>query len=406
MSRYTWLVCFLVLILGSAIAAAQDVELTETQLFESGASFSFPEDWTVEANEGTTITVAGDLTSVTLADYDHFAGVAATGRSKSFSWYFNQTAEVDFVADDVEEVEVGGREALRYDYEDADDNGALMLLISFSDGSFGLVDAVSLDGALEEEAVVLAIAESFDVGESTTQTGGSVGEPCTLSTTEARTVRVRVGPGENRTSYTFLPANQSFEVLGQATADDDSLWWKLDREAVAPDAAANEAWIAQEDVQAEGDCGAVVDVNAPPIIPILAEPPPATDNGDTAAPPATGGLPQAGTWTIYYSSRSPASCIGDNVDSSTIWVDLPIPSETHALTVSGGRVVYGGQQLVPTGENRFRSQWDVPVEGEILSADARLILDSATQMHGEMQFTMSFGGVSCSITVSITVTKN
>ena len=43
---------------------------------------------------------------------------------------------------------------------------------------------------------------------------------CTASTPDARTVNVRVGPGENRTSVAFLPANVDVAVTGQAEDDD------------------------------------------------------------------------------------------------------------------------------------------------------------------------------------------
>src|SRR5262245_10936828 len=92
--------------------------------------------------------------------------------------------------------------------------------------------------------------------------------PCTVSTDEANTVRLRVGPGANRTSFAFLPADEAFAVLGKAQDDDGGLWWKVDRQEVAPKKSAAEAWVSDEDVTKAGDCDAVQDVNVPPIIPI------------------------------------------------------------------------------------------------------------------------------------------
>src|SRR6185369_1292491 len=105
---------------------------------------------------------------------------------------------------------------------------------------------------------------------------------CTVSTSRDDTVHVRVGPGENRTSIVFLTAGSSFKVLGQAKAKDGSKWWKLDKSEVAPNKAANEVWVKQDDVKPKGDCDKVVDVNAPPVVPISNAPP--SNNGSGSAP--------------------------------------------------------------------------------------------------------------------------
>jgi hypothetical protein len=89
---------------------------------------------------------------------------------------------------------------------------------------------------------------------------------CTVQTDQANTVTVRVGPGENRGAIMYLPTNQPFKILGQATANDGSLWWELDKQEVAPDRSANEVWIAQNDVSANGSCNNIEVVEAPPII--------------------------------------------------------------------------------------------------------------------------------------------
>jgi hypothetical protein len=95
---------------------------------------------------------------------------------------------------------------------------------------------------------------------------------CTISTDKARTVQIRVGPGTNRSVYTFLPANQAFAVLGQAEAADGGLWWKLERTEVAPNSLANEAWVTQDEVETAGNCDGVSDAVPPPLIPFDASP--------------------------------------------------------------------------------------------------------------------------------------
>lgn len=91
-------------------------------------------------------------------------------------------------------------------------------------------------------------------------------EPCVVTTETARTIQIRVGPGENRSVYAFLPENQEFEVFGQATMPDETQWWKLDRTEVAPKKLADQAWIFVDDVTAFGDCDAVPEAPPPPII--------------------------------------------------------------------------------------------------------------------------------------------
>jgi hypothetical protein len=237
-----------------------------------------------------------------------------------------------------------------------------------------------------------------------------VGEPCTVSTSEERTVRVRVGPGENRTSYTFLPANQSFEVLGQATADDDSLWWKLDREIVAPNAAASEAWIAQEDVEAEGGCAAVVDVNAPPIIPIVSEPPPPPpDNsgeqpsgGDTTTTTEGSISPTPGSWTIVSPGTVPGSCLG----TETVHIPLNIPPITVSLSGGGNSIVFDGDRLTLRQPNVYGGLFTITILGSPVSAEIILRVQSPTRMTGEYIFTEVYEDTACSITVPVTVTRN
>jgi len=73
----------------------------------------------------------------------------------------------------------------------------------------------------------------------------SLPEPCTIQAARAD-VPVRVGPGLNRAIRRYLPAGQSFTVIGKATAGDRSLWWKGDMVGV------EQAWVAQSDVATVG----------------------------------------------------------------------------------------------------------------------------------------------------------
>ena len=186
-------------------------------------------------------------------------------------------------------------------------------------------------------------------------------EACIISTSETGTVQVRVGPGNNRSSVAFLPANQDFEPLGQAVDDDGNVWYQLDKETAAPGRAINEAWVAAEQVDTAGDCSAVDEAAAPPIIPIIpAAPPPANtgggDAGDTGD--STGGdapatdpntLPGSGTYTLTLNSTSNVSCAGTTsvpFPSTDLYTRLStrvsVSSSQQAINLGGDRIAYAG----------------------------------------------------------------
>ena len=85
------------------------------------------------------------------------------------------------------------------------------------------------------------------------------GLPCTALTDRAD-VPVRVGPGENRSVRLFLPAEEPIAVIGRATVDDTD-WWQVDLEGI------EQAWVAQADVDAVGNCLTVPGADAPPVVP-------------------------------------------------------------------------------------------------------------------------------------------
>jgi hypothetical protein len=115
----------------------------------------------------------------------------------------------------------------------------------------------------------------------------TTGQACTIQTPQ-QFVALRVGPGFNRSIRMFLPVNQLFSVIGQTQAADGSLWWQLQVEGIP------EAWVLQSDVLASGDCQAVPQVTAPPIIvpvvpqvPVGTLPPPVTPGTQEPTPEAT-----------------------------------------------------------------------------------------------------------------------
>lgn len=83
--------------------------------------------------------------------------------------------------------------------------------------------------------------------------------PCTILADRAD-VPVRVGPGESRSVRLFLPAGEPVAVIGRATVDNAN-WWQVDLEGI------EQAWVAQADVDAVGNCLSVPSADAPPVVP-------------------------------------------------------------------------------------------------------------------------------------------
>jgi hypothetical protein len=413
MRTYPGKIMFLLLVglLVALPAAAQDVELSERFSFDDGATFEYPDDWDFEHRESDPFALLySDDTQILILDSGLLEDMEDSDLENVVEAYFLIVYEGDltFDEDDIEAVEIGGREAIRYPYEDTFGDGALLIAIRLSDGGIGVIDAVSLEGDLSEEDVVLAVAESLDRGgEGASTVVIADGTPCMVSTDVGNAVALRVGPGINRTSFAFLPASEDFEVLGAAEADDGSLWWKLDREEVAPTKSAAEAWVAQLDVDAEGGCDAVVDVNAPPLIPIVGGGQPAAsggssgDSGSGGQPAGAGeAIPQSGSWTITFPKSAPGSC----VDVPTQNLQIDIPSDVVSLSgANGSSLVFDGDRYNRIGANTYQGSY-VNIFGDSVLFTLRVA--SSTQMVGEFIWSFVQDGHQCSITVTSSITHN
>ncbi len=94
-------------------------------------------------------------------------------------------------------------------------------------------------------------------------------QPCTVRATRSD-IEVRVGPGFNRGVRDYLKANVDIPVVGKATDSEGNLWWKIQPPGYIP-AEADRYWVRADDVQESGNCDAVLDTAASPIV---APPPP------------------------------------------------------------------------------------------------------------------------------------
>jgi hypothetical protein len=414
-----WILLLLgLMVVGAIPAAAQDVELDLRFTMDDGTTFRYPSNWDVSQKNNTHFaTLSSDRTRIVIPDAARLseAGISAdTNLLTALRLYFTQVYQddLDFDYSNMRVFLLNDEGAMRYDYEDPGGAGGLIILIKTADGLFGVVDAVALDGDLEEEAEVVAIAGSLQPAEADVRPGDAPAAashsddatPCTVRTESANTVAIRVGPGLNRTSIAFLPTGQDFAVLGKAEADDGSLWWKVDRAEVAPKKSAAEAWIAQEDVEASGGCEAVLDVNAPPVIPIMAAPPATTGGGDSGGgdsggQPAGAGeiTPQTGRYTVTYPATVPGSCL----NSPTQNIPFNAPPDVISLTsVSSTSLNFGGDVLTRVQPNTYQGLLD------LLDVSVRTTVRvySATTMTLEFILTGDVDGSQCSITITGTMT--
>lgn len=90
---------------------------------------------------------------------------------------------------------------------------------------------------------------------------------CTLSNVLEITFPVRVGPGLHRGPALLLPVGD-FEVIGKNTDSEGQLWWKLNKNnPLISFSAANELWVLDDSrLIKSGDCDAIQDASAPPVI--------------------------------------------------------------------------------------------------------------------------------------------
>lgn len=331
---------------------------------------------------------------------------------------------------DIEEMTLGAYPAVSYRYADDEFDG-LFIMVDFGDGQLGLLDFYTLAGDLDDQLeLAMAIAETFTradvaidpktglpIGTTTgtttattsTTTTTTSSEPCLVSTTVADTVQLHVGPGLNRAVVAFLPANTEFEVTGSFTTDDDSEWFQLDKSEAAPNSAASEVWVAREDVDESGNCDTVEDASAPPIVPIISNPPlqPTAAPGATAAPVEPGLVPAEGDWTFTLDGTTLASCEGTETirfNTSEALGDEPL-SQIYRLRVSNGgtTITFSGDNFTQTAPGSYYGTYTFD-DGS--NAQIRLQVVSTTFMTGSLIANATVDGLACSATVPVTVRHN
>jgi uncharacterized surface protein with fasciclin (FAS1) repeats len=288
-------------------------------------------------------------------------------------------------------------------------NGASIVVTVTSSGDVILDEfATIVEPDLEVSNGVIHLIDGVLLPPDEESSDAGSGESCFIFTEEADTIQIRVGPGENRGVVAFLPVDVEFEVLGQATDSDDNVWFKLDKEEATPNRSNAEAWVAADDVETIGNCDDVIDVNAPPVIPITQQQPTAvpsnsgggTDTG-TSPTPAPSRLPNGGSWTISWNATTNASCTGTgNVAIPTVEIlgSSGMSSRTSVSNTGASSFNFFGVSMSHIGNNVY--QGSVSFSG----LTGTIYIDTVTGNQMTGRFITSFD--TCSATITFVANHN
>jgi hypothetical protein len=432
MRFFRTLLCLIVLMFFAVPALAQP---KNTSLFtlEDGYHFTLPTGWVQADWDGEGFLLENSDASILVLDPVLMESlVSLSSRSdvgealiSAYDSFYGDTLDDS----DLEFITYGEYTAAQWFFEDQDDNEGVFITAEIARRTFIAFDIVApageRDDAIDAAKAMLATLTQDEAAtstasgstgtltsstSSTTTTVSTSSEPCTISVSSANTAALRVGPGTNRTSVAFLPAGVDFEVIGQATADDGSEWFKLDKAEAAPRSAANEIWVAADDVETAGDCAAVVDAAAPPVVPIINNPPPATPapagSGETTTTTTTSGgtAPQSGGWTLSFARQTNGSCQGTGNfviptgDAWSSWSEADY-SFGGQLFASGGNIVFAGDTYRPTGTpNQYVASFDL---GGGYNNQIYITFNSPTTFVGQMTGNATFDGFACSVSTPL-----
>jgi hypothetical protein len=387
-------------------AMAQDERVSLTGDY----SVLLPEGWEASRDRGDGNTFEkGDATIVIFdprqVDFGLRPG-APDDLREAATRFFDRTYGFEIESDWYEDERVAGKEAIRWDYvfNDNDDLEGIYLFARWDDESFVAVD---MWGPVSDtEATLADVRAIFRTIQD--DSNPPSGEACTVSTDQARTVALRVGPGFNRTSVAFLPDGEDFDVLGQASEDDGNLWYQLDKAQAAPDSSAGEIWVLSDEVATQGDCVAVVDADAPPIVPIT-QGGGGSSGGGSQGGGDPGAQPAAGGWTITFSRTSNASCAGtgnfilNTIDLWEGWTEADFTANA-SLTFTGNGFIFDGVRFTLREGATYIGTWSF-ADGRNTQMYATVI--SSTQIVGQMVGNATASdGTACSASTDFNLTKN
>jgi hypothetical protein len=407
------LLCIILLVVAFPVYAQREttVDLNE------GYTITIPSDWDVEdEDEYGGLYLYGDAYAIYVLDpvaIDEYINVgSADTATEVLIELYDAVFGVEPNAAAVRKVRIGTRLGSSWEYEAETTEGealdGIFVILEMSDGTLGALDIYAFAGELGDplddlEDMIVSFDAPADEGENT---AALTGESCTVSTGEPNSAALRVGPGFNRSSVAFLPANVDVDVTGAFTADDGSEWFQLDKAQAAPQSAAAELWVLRDDVDESGDCDSVGDTTAPPVIPIAVQPPTPVP-GAPAPPPATGSItPSTGYWRITLNPTTNASCQGgDNFTFPTVevYINFPVQGLTvYGEPTTGGLMLDSDFFARAPGTNSFEGSFTFD-DGS--NSQMRFTLTSATFGAGALTGNFSIDGVPCSATAQLTISR-
>lgn len=400
----------LILLLGSqlfptAISSAQDDALPNTHHFDSGTQFSYPDDWTLQAKSTFAILQNGEqyiivvdhrLLQSTIPDEDDLATLAIA--------YADTISDGEFVLDeaDSESLEIDGREALHWAFEDSNNDPSQLLIIRFTDGAAGLLLYSTVADSEESAPDFEAIAATFDRVELTDSTSST--EVCGIVTVGEESVPLRVGAGESRGMLGYFSSEEPISVLDSLTDDDGNLWWQLDKDQAAPNSAAGEVWIAASDVQTLTDCDADVVAAPSEAAPTSSE----SVSGNEATTtqiftdlPPDSLLPEDGVYTATFELMV-ASCEEDIEPMRETRARQPVQVSVEVLE-GGGSIQVGESRLDWLELNTYEGWTDFEFDGQLLPTRFYLRVESETLLVGSIG--INFRGNLCSARLPLVIRK-
>lgn len=402
MKRLFWIVIVILLLIAVVPVIAQDAETALPQRVRLPGSYQIyvPESWTHQRDEDTGGTYLldkkEDFTVFILMPDQVAELVEITDETTAKSLMVDiNTTLYDFTIPDssILESKIGDYNSaiIWYPMEGGDYEG-YSYIIQFDAGSFAFVDAYGPTDSMEALGAIL-VDTLATFGPIPTGTG----ETCYVNTDQERTANLRVGPGENRTSIAFLPVGEDFEVMGRFVADDDSVWYQLDKEQAAPRSSAAEIWVAQTLVNETGDCEGIGETTAPPLIPIVSGNPPSGGSGGGNAPPPNVG---SGGWLAVLSDEADTSCAGTpNFHVRTTEV-FSTQSFGVSISISGNTLYFDGIAFPRQSSGAYYGS--IPLANGNAQLTLRVV--SANQITGQMIGNAVFDGQGCSVTMGITIT--
>lgn len=283
---------------------------------------------------------------------------------------------------------------------------SLMAAVEMPDDTLVFVDVVAteqtpLNGA--DFDVIQELIASMGVRGIGTSRAQQAAEPCYISAPAGEQVRLRVGPGFNRGALTYLPGGD-YLVLGQAEDEDEQIWFKLNKDDVAPERSAREVWVQKIDVEQRGGCNAVADAFAAPLIPI-----PVVENGvvtvrTNGIPPGEGDIvPVAGGYTLSYGTWGASSCMNGDQRAFAVGEEqgqLKPMSGPLQIWEDGASFTFEGIIFEREAVGSYLGQVQF---GNGKVEYFRLFPRSGYYLEGQRTQNISAGGDRCSVSVPITL---